>query len=39
MQDRGREFTDNLGEVPRLKEFLPAALDRDNNYKHKNFAG
>lgn len=32
----GKEFTDNLGEIPRLNEFFSAALDRDNNYKHMN---
>lgn len=35
----GKEFTENLGEVPRLNEFFSAALDRDNNYKLVNLAG
>lgn len=28
----GKEFTENLGEFPRLNGFLSAALDRGNNY-------
>lgn len=36
MQDREQEFTESLGEAPRLNEFFSAALDRDNNCKHTN---